>query len=105
RIMGIAPTINFEFALIMHPIGAVGRTNLCNMIFILLSVVVVAIVVATAFGPHHVSFGSFTRDWIAKESIAIARERAEQSRIAGPMKQFLIVVLPDGRVVNPLIQG
>ena len=64
----------------MHPIGAVGRTNLYNMILILLSVIVVAIVVAIAIVRHHVSFGSFTPDWIAKENIVPAQENALNNR-------------------------
>jgi len=87
----------------MHPIGAVGRTNLCNMVLFLLSVFVVAIVVASAIVRHYVSFGSFTHYGIAKENIATERVRAEQSRTISPMKQFLVVVLPDGRVVNPRV--
>ena len=71
--------------------------------FVPLSVFVVAIVVASAIVRHYVSFGSFTHYGIAKENIATERVRAEQSRTISPMKQFLVVVLPDGRVVNPRV--
>lgn len=70
------------------------------MVLILLSVVVVAVVVATAIFRHLISFGSFTHSGIPRENIATARARDEQTRIAGSMKQFLVVVLPDGRVVT-----
>ena len=52
---------------------------------------------------HYVSFGSFTHYGIAKKNIATERVRAEQSRTISPMKRFLVVVLPDGRVVNPRV--
>jgi hypothetical protein len=78
----------------MHPIGAVGRTNLYNMVLILLSAVFAAISMIR----HHIAFGSSTRVEIAREN---AKELAEQSRLTGPIKRFLVVVLPDGKVVNP----
>jgi hypothetical protein len=68
------------------------------MVLILLSLIVAAILVAISMMRHRISFGSFARSGIAREDIAVARERPEQS---SAMKQFLIVVLPDGRVVNP----
>ncbi len=73
------------------------------MVLILISAILVAIVVAISIFQYRISFGSFTRSGIAREDIAIAKERVEQSRFAGPMRQFLVVVLPDGRVVNPRI--
>jgi hypothetical protein len=48
----------------------------------------------------HSSFGSLSGSGIAKESIV--REGAEQPAIAGPTKRFLVVVLPDGKIVNPI---
>ena len=33
----------------------------------------------------------------------MASERVEQSSFAGSMKQFLVVVLSDGKVVNPMV--
>ena len=86
----------------MHPITPVKRTHRYNMFLILLSIVPAAIVIAISIIRSHVSFGSFTRTGIDKEDIAIAKGRAEQSRTASPMKQFLVVVLPDGKVVNPM---
>ena len=81
----------------MHPIGAVGRSHLYNMALIQLSVVLAAIVVAISIIRYHVSFGSFTGSGIAREDIAISGERAKQSTIAGPVKSYLVVVLPDGK--------
>jgi hypothetical protein len=86
--------------LILHPIGPVARTNLYNMVLILLSVIFAAIIAAISMIRHHVFFGSFSRAEIAREN---AKELAEQSRVTGPIKQFLVVVLPDGRVVNSMV--
>jgi hypothetical protein len=49
------------------------------------------------------SFGSLAGSGIAKEKSPIVRERAEHSRGAGQTRQFLVVVLPDGRVVDPMV--
>jgi hypothetical protein len=35
--------------------------------------------------------------------IAMESERVEQASFAGPMKPFLVVVLPNGKVVNPMV--
>ena len=87
----------------MHPVDAVTRIRLYNMVLTLLFVSLAAIVIAIPIVRRHITFGSFTRSEIAREDSSIAREHAEQSRIAGPMRQFLVVVLPDGRVVNPRV--
>ena len=73
------------------------------MFFILLFVTLAAIVIATSLVRRHVAFGSFTRSEIARDNFSVARERGEQSQIAGPMKQTFVVVLPDGRIVNPRV--
>jgi hypothetical protein len=73
------------------------------MVFLLLSVILAAIAAAISIFRHRISFGSLIRSEIARGDSSIARERVEQSRIAGPSKQFLVVVLPDGRVVNPRV--
>jgi hypothetical protein len=39
---------------------------------------------------------------IARKDLAVGKECAEQPTITGTTKQFLVVVLPDGKVVNPL---
>ena len=68
------------------------------MVLILLSIIIAAIAVAISM--IHFSFGSLSGSGIAKESIV--REGAEQPAIAGPTKRFLVVVLPDGKIVNPI---
>ena len=72
------------------------------MVLILLSIIVAAIAVAISMR-HHISFGSLPGSEIAREDIAMPKEHTEQSRITGPMRQFLVVVLPDGKVVNPMV--
>lgn len=81
--------------------GAVTRISLYNMILILLPAIFAAIVVAISMIRHPISFGRFTRVGVAAEDVAVRKERVERLRIAGPIKQFLVVVLPDGKVVNP----
>ena len=68
------------------------------MVLILLSIIVAAIAVAISI--FHFSFGSLTGSGIGKQSIV--REGSDQPAMAGPKKQFLVVVLPDGKVVNPM---
>ena len=87
----------------MHPMDEVTRLRLYNMVLTLLFVSRAAIVIAIPIVRRHIPFGSFTRSGIAREDIAMAREGAERSGIGGPVKQFLVVVLPDGRVVNPRV--
>ena len=84
----------------MHPICAVGRTNFYSMVLILLSIIVAAIAVATSVIRYGISFAGFTRSGIARKDIVMASERTERSR---PMKQFLVVVLPDGKIVTQRI--
>jgi hypothetical protein len=85
----------------MHPICTVSRTNLYNMVLFLLSVILAAIAAAISIFRHHISVGSLIRSEIARGDSSIAQKRAERSRVARPMKRFLVVVLPDGKVVNP----
>jgi hypothetical protein len=73
------------------------------MVLTLLLVTLAAIVIAIPIIRRHISFGSFTRSGITREDISTAREAAEHSRIFRPMRQFLVVVLPDGKVVNPRV--
>jgi hypothetical protein len=70
------------------------------MVLILLSGIVAAIVVAISM--IHSSFASLAGSGILQEKLPIVREGAEQPTITGPTKQFLVVVLPDGKVVNPM---
>jgi hypothetical protein len=73
------------------------------MVFSLLSVVAAAILVAIPSVRNCIVSGGFTRSRTARGDFSIARERAGRSRIAGPVKQFLVVVLPDGTIVNPRV--
>jgi hypothetical protein len=91
----------FYLALIMHPIGTVMRTTLYNMVLILLSIIVATIAVAILM--IHSSCGILAGSGIAKESSSITGEPAEQSSISSPAKQFSVVVLPDGKIVNPVV--
>jgi hypothetical protein len=83
----------------MHPTGTVRRTTLYNMVLILLSIIVAAIAVAISM--VHSSFGGLAGSVTTKESIV--RQGAEQAAIGGPTKQFLVVVLPDGKIVSSIV--
>ena len=69
------------------------------MVLFLFSMLIAAI--AVAISVVHSSFGSLAGSGIVREEIARARERAEQPVIVSSTKQFLVVVLPDGKVINP----
>jgi hypothetical protein len=90
---------------IPHPVCTVSRRRLYKMLFSLLSQIVAAIVVAVSKIRSRDPFGSFTRSEIVRGDFPVARERGEQSTVAGPMNQFLIVVLPDGTIVTPRVAG
>jgi hypothetical protein len=70
------------------------------MILIPLSIIFAALAVAFSMMIRRpISLGNLTGSRVDREDIAIARKFAEQSPIAGPRRQFLVVVLPDGKVV------
>ncbi len=71
------------------------------MVLILFCIILAAIAIAISM--IHSSFGSLSNSEIAREEIARAREQAEQSRATGPIRQFLVVVLSDGKIVNPVV--
>jgi hypothetical protein len=75
------------------------------MAFLLLSAILAAIVVAIPKVRHRIAFGGLTRSEISRENLSIARVRGEQSSVASPVKQFLVVVLPDGTIVTPRVAG
>ena len=56
----------------MHPIDAVSRTNLYNMVLILLSIILAAIAVAASM--IHTSFGILAGSGIAKEDFSIVKK-------------------------------
>jgi hypothetical protein len=71
------------------------------MVLILLSIIFAAIAVAISM--IHSSFGISAGSGIAREDIAIGKERSEQPTNTPQTKQFLVVVLPDGKVVNQMV--
>jgi hypothetical protein len=73
------------------------------MVLILISVTAGAMLVAILIIRQYLPFGNYARDGIAREDLAIARERTEQAKVTIPARQFLVVVLPDGKVVNPRV--
>ena len=70
------------------------------MFLILLSIILAAIAVAISMIRRLISRGNLTDSGIAREEIAVAKACAEQF---SPMKRFLVVVLPDGKVVYPRV--
>jgi hypothetical protein len=70
------------------------------MVLVLLSVFLSAIVIAIPAIRHHLSSVNWTRAGMAREEFSVASQLVRQSRVAGPMKQFLVVVLPDGKIVT-----
>jgi hypothetical protein len=72
------------------------------MFLILLSILLAATAVAISMIRRLISGGNLARSGIAREDIPIAKGRAGQF---SPMKQFLVVVLPDGKIVDPRGSG
>jgi hypothetical protein len=69
------------------------------MFLLLLSIILAAIAVAISMIRRlMISRGNLADSGTAREEIAIAKAGAEQF---SPMKRFLVVVLPDGKVVYP----
>jgi CBS domain containing-hemolysin-like protein len=81
---------------IMHPTGPVRRTNLYNMVLILLSIIFAAIAIAISQVRHRIWF---------EGDLSSTGERSEQSRVTSPVKPFLVVVLPDGTIVTSTVAG
>ena len=75
------------------------------MILFLLSVVVAAIVVAIPSIRNRIASEAWTRSGIVKEDSFMTKERVELSSVAGPLRPFLVVVLPDGTIVTPRVAG
>jgi hypothetical protein len=71
------------------------------MVLILLFAFIGAIAVAISM--IHYSFGGLAGSGIAREDLAVARERTGRPTVAGQKTQFLVVVLPDGKIVNPVV--
>ena len=75
------------------------------MVLFLIFVTVAAIVVAIPSIRNCIVPRRFSHSRIARGGFSIATGRAVQSSVAGPVKQFLIVVLPDGTVITPRVAG
>jgi hypothetical protein len=70
------------------------------MVLIPLSIIFAAFAVAFSMMIRRItSIGNLTGSRIDREAIATTRTFAEQSPIASPLRKFLVVVLPDGKVV------
>jgi hypothetical protein len=73
------------------------------MVLFLLSLIVAAILIAIQRIRNRIVIEGITRSEIVKGDFSVARERSDQSTVAGPGNQFLIVVLPDGTIVIPRV--
>src|SRR5271170_3103543 len=70
-----------------------------NMALVILSTIFAAIAVALSIIRHRLQLGRLTGFGVARDDITATRERTEQSVITSPLRQFLVVVLPDGKIV------
>jgi hypothetical protein len=75
------------------------------MFLFLLSLIIAAILVANPRIRNRTAPGAWTRSGIVTRGFPIAKGRAEQWQNTNPMKQFLVVVLPDGTIVTPRALG
>ena len=66
------------------------------MVLILLSIIFAAIAIAISRVRHRIRFGG---------DLSSIGERSEQLRITSPVKPFLVVVLPDGTIVNRYVNS
>jgi hypothetical protein len=66
------------------------------MTFFLISLVVAAILVAIPKVRHRIWFGG---------DLSGTGGHSEPSRITSVVKPFLVVVLPDGTIVSPIVAG
>jgi hypothetical protein len=70
------------------------------MVLIPLSIIFAAFAVAFSMMIRRLTLlGNLTGSRVNREDIASTRTFAEQSPTASPLRQFLVVVLPDGKVV------
>jgi len=63
------------------------------------------IVVAIPKVRHGIPSGGLTHSQISRGDSSNKIGRAERSRAASPIEQFLVVVLPDGTIVTPRVAG
>ena len=78
-----------------------------HMVFLLLSLIVAVTMIAISISMmrQRISSGTLIRAGIAKEYFSVAGERVKQSVTPGPLKPFLVVVLPDGTIVTSRAAG
>jgi hypothetical protein len=70
------------------------------MVLVLSSVFLSTIGIAIAVIRRHLLSGRLTHSGIVRGDFVVVSQLAKQSRFSGPMKQFLVVVLPDGKIVT-----
>jgi hypothetical protein len=69
------------------------------MAWVILSIIFAAIAVALSIIRHWIQLGRLTGSGVARDDITATREPTEESVITSPLRQFLVVVLPDGKIV------
>jgi hypothetical protein len=69
------------------------------MVLVILSIIFAAIALALSIIRHRLSLGKLTGLGVARDDITATREGTDQSAITSPLRQFLVVVLPDGKIV------
>jgi hypothetical protein len=69
------------------------------MVLVILSIIFAATALALSIIRFRLQLGKLTGFGVAREDMAATRKCAEQSAINSPLRQFLVVVLPDGKIV------
>jgi hypothetical protein len=72
------------------------------MVALLLAVIVAALIAAIPIIRQRIKLGVYARSALPSGEFPVAGKPAGISRNPSPMKQFLVVILPDGTVVNPI---
>jgi hypothetical protein len=63
------------------------------------------VVAAISMIRHMITFDTLVRSGIAREDFAARGESAEKMATLSPLEPFLVVVLPDGRIVAQSVAG
>jgi hypothetical protein len=90
----------YDLPLVMHPTGTVTRVKLYRMVLIHFFIIAAAIAVSVSVARGYSSFGGSLDSGVTREALLCQRNTPDNRR---PVKQFLVVVLPDGKVVNPIV--
>jgi hypothetical protein len=72
------------------------------MVVFLLAVIVAALTVAIPLIRQRIKLGVYARSALPGEEFPVLGKPTGISQGPSPMKQFLVVILPDGTVVNPI---